>query len=118
MCTKTRIPKKWKWVGDLFLDTSPDHTEKICSVVLSDPTDAPHNSLRFSIVLASVDSLRIKKRLHIGDLCAMLSACGPVQQLVKLGAESTSHEHTLNHMVAFMDRHQQVGQPLSVFAFY
>jgi hypothetical protein len=107
---KTRIPKKWKWVGDLFLDTAPDLVEKLCTVVLSDPTDAPQNGLRFSIMFASVDSLRIKRRLCVAELDTMLSACGPVQQLAKLGAESISHEHTLNHVVTFMDRQRQVGQ--------
>ena len=107
---KTRIPKKWKWVGDLFLDTAPDHAEKLCSVTLSDPTDAPQNGFRLSIMFSSMDSLQIKRRICIGELDAMLSACGPVQQLAKLGPENISHEHTLNHVATYMDRQQQVSQ--------
>jgi len=108
MGRKTRIPKKWKWVGDLFIDTALDHAEILCTVTLSDSTDPPQNGLRFSIMLSSMDSIRIQSRLNVGELDMMLSACGPVQQLAKLSAESTSYEQRLNHVVTYMDLHQQV----------
>jgi|ERR1700691_2515615 len=100
------------------MDTAIDHAEKLCTVALSDPTDAPQNGLRFSFVFSSMDSVRIKKRLHVGDLDAMLSACGPVQQLAKVRAENISYEHTLNSVATFMDQHQQVGQPYVLICVY
>ena len=109
MDAKIRIPKKWKWVGDLFMDTAPDYAEMLCTVALTDPTDAPQNGLRLSIALSSVDSIRMKKCLHVGELDALLSACGPIQQLAKLGAENISCEHRLKSVVTFMDSHRQVG---------
>ena len=111
MLMKIRIPKKWKWVGDLFIDTAPDRAEKICTVALSDATDVPQNGLRFSIIFTSVESIRIKKRLNIEELDTMLSACGPVLQLAKLRADNVHYEHTLNTVETFMDTHHQVGQP-------
>jgi hypothetical protein len=105
---KSRIPKKWKWVGDLFVDTAPDHAEKLCTVTLSDSTDPLQNGLRFSIMLSSVDSVRIKKRLNVCELDAVLYACGPVQQLAKVGAEDASDADRLNHLMIYMNLQQQV----------
>jgi hypothetical protein len=105
---KSRIPKKWKWVGDLFVDTAPNHAEKLCAVTLSDSTDPLQNGLRFSIMLPSVDSLRIKKRLHVCELDAVLYACGPVQQLAKVSAEDASCADRLNHLMIYMNLQQQV----------
>jgi len=107
-CRKSRIPKKWKWVGDLFVDTAPEYAEKLCTVTLSDSTDPLQNGLRFSIMLSLVDSVRITKRLNVGELDAVLYACGPVQQLAKLSAEDTSCADKLNHLMIYMNLQQQV----------
>jgi hypothetical protein len=97
------------------MDTAPNHAEKLCAVTLSDPTDPPQNGLRLSIMFSSVDSLRMKRRLYVGELDVMLSACGPVLQMAKLGVENLSYEHRLNSVMTFMDTHQQVSQSMRAF---
>lgn len=104
-----RIPKKWKWTGDLFLNNTPDHAEKLCTVVLSDATDSSPDSLRFSILFASMDSIRFTKLLNVGDLAAVLPACKPTQQLAKLRADSNSDADTIRSLATFMDKNRQVG---------
>lgn len=106
---ESRIPKKWKWSGDLFMNTTPDNAEKLCTVVLSDATDSPLDNLRFSVLFSSMDSIRFTRLLNVGDLAAIQPSCKPVQQLAKLVAENSSDEHVVGSLATFMDKNRQVG---------
>lgn len=103
-----RIPKKWKWTGELLVDVGPSQTETICTITISEPTDPPENAMRLSILMSSIDTVRMQRRLHMGDLEAILPACGPVQQLAKLGCEDSEGEIALKSLADYMGRKKQV----------
>lgn len=113
-----RIPKKWKWAGELFINTTPGSGQKLCNVVLSDTTEPPQNGLRLSFLCASMDSIRFKKLLATSELDAVLPACNRLQQLAKLGPESGGDETAFNTLLAFMDRQRKVENISSGLIFY
>lgn len=106
---ETRIPKKWKWTGDLFIDTG-DHAERVCSVILSDATDPTQTTgLRLSFIFSSLDSIRFDKLLNVPDLDCILPASGPVQQLARISAESSKDDTSINNLATVMEKMQQVN---------
>ncbi|KAI0936045.1 hypothetical protein AcV5_004288 [Taiwanofungus camphoratus] len=99
-----RIPKKWKWLGELFINVDSDRAEHLCNVSLFDPTDPRPNGLRFSICLNSVDSMRFNELHNIADLHLILGACAPVQQFAKLGPQGDADADAIRTLMAYMRR--------------
>lgn len=77
-------------------------------MTLSDATDPPANGLRLSILMPSIDTARMQRRLCIPDLDAILPACGPVQQLCNVGCEDGVGQISLNALAKYMARDGQV----------
>ncbi|THH16827.1 hypothetical protein EW146_g3874 [Bondarzewia mesenterica] len=85
-----RIPRKFKWIGEIFMNTKKDHAERICNAMLSDLTPGIPNGSRFNYVFNEehpVDSVRLKGLLHMTDLALIRPACSAVAQMAKLGPE-------------------------------
>ncbi|KAH9947673.1 hypothetical protein B0H21DRAFT_316591 [Amylocystis lapponica] len=99
-----RIPKRWKWMGDLYIDVSPERAERICTAVLSDPSEPRPNGLRFSICLDSVDSLRLAKLYNVHDVFMLLRACDPVQQFAMLGSQTDDDAGMFKTFAAHLKR--------------
>ncbi|KAL6304196.1 hypothetical protein BKA93DRAFT_784313 [Sparassis latifolia] len=78
-----RIPKKWKWSGELFLDINPEKADLLCTITLHDATDPLPNGLRFSI-------------------CLILQACTQVQQFAKLSHREQEDEASLTTLANYM----------------
>ncbi|KAI0076249.1 hypothetical protein K474DRAFT_1282466 [Panus rudis PR-1116 ss-1] len=85
----TRIPKKWKWSGELFMTVAHDKTEKMCNIILSEPTEPRPMGLRLNICLDQVKSIQLQKLHVISDLNMVLLACAPVQQFCKITPQET-----------------------------
>ncbi|KZT21687.1 hypothetical protein NEOLEDRAFT_1181525 [Neolentinus lepideus HHB14362 ss-1] len=104
-----RIPKKWKWTGDLFLQSDVDKAERFCQVALTDTTDHLQDGLRFSICFASVDSLRLKKLLDVADLDTLLSSCTRPQQMAKLAPQGQADTKPLETLTNFMLKRKKIS---------
>ncbi|KAF8559316.1 hypothetical protein OG21DRAFT_1493233 [Imleria badia] len=94
-----KIPKKWKWSGDLFISTSENKTELLCAVTIADPSGTSNTS-HINLLLSSLDSLRISKLYSIMDLSPILRACGKPQYFGTLESNEPSEEviiHGLGH---------------------
>ncbi|KAG8220012.1 hypothetical protein J3R82DRAFT_1023 [Butyriboletus roseoflavus] len=86
-----KIPKKWRWSGDLFISTSESKTEPLCAVTIADPSGIS-NSSHINLLLLSLDSLRISKLYPIMDLSPLLRACGKPQYFGRLESNEPSEE--------------------------
>ncbi|KZT74733.1 hypothetical protein DAEQUDRAFT_4099 [Daedalea quercina L-15889] len=91
-----RIPKKWKWTGEAFIDVEEGRAQRLCNVVLSDMTEPLPTGLRFSVCLSSADSIRFGKLHDVADLYMIARACGQVQQFVKFGPSEGSDTDAFN----------------------
>lgn len=86
--TCCRIPRKFKWVGEIFINTERDRAERLCNAMLSNLTEGIPNGSRFSYHFDDerpVDSMRLAKLLHISDFSLLQSACMPIAQMAKFG---------------------------------
>lgn len=95
----SRIPKKWKWSGDLFISTSESKTELLCAVTIADPSGTSNTS-HINLLLSSLDSLQISKLYSIMDLTPILRACGSPQYFGTLESNEPNEEviiHGLEH---------------------
>ncbi|KAI9572746.1 hypothetical protein HD554DRAFT_2285215, partial [Boletus coccyginus] len=86
-----RIPKKWKWSGDLFISTSEKKTELLCAVTIADPSGTSITS-HINLLLSSLNSLRILKLYPIMDLSPLLRACGKPQFFGRLESNEPGEE--------------------------
>ncbi|EGO03137.1 hypothetical protein SERLA73DRAFT_158732 [Serpula lacrymans var. lacrymans S7.3] len=103
-----KIPKKWRWTGELFADVSRGKADRLGEVELTDATDAQPGGARFSILLDALNSLRIRRLYDESDLNMILPACGPVHQFGKLGPTDTQDKDAMKALVRYMDVKQQV----------
>lgn len=103
-----RIPKKWKWSGELFLDVTRDSAERLCNVTLTDSTDHLAEGLRFSVLFSSMDSVRLKRMHGIVDVEWLLQACTTVQQLAKMIPQNEKDTDSLAVLAKHMAKKQTV----------
>ncbi|KAG1885640.1 hypothetical protein F4604DRAFT_1951840 [Suillus subluteus] len=110
-----KIPKKWKWEGDLFVDFAKNQAEKICEVTIKDATDSRDNGARMSFMMAQTDSVRIQKLYNVTDLTPVFRACGEAQQFAKLEASENQDSQALHGLFRHMSVQRQVAVlPLSL----
>ncbi|KAG1757323.1 hypothetical protein EDB19DRAFT_1656858 [Suillus lakei] len=110
-----KIPKKWKWEGDLFVDFAKNQAEKVCEVTIKDATDVHDNGARMSFMMAQTDSIRIQKLYDVTDLTPVFRACGEAQQFAKLEASENQDSQALHGLFRYMSFQRQVAVlPLSL----
>ncbi|CAL1696456.1 unnamed protein product [Somion occarium] len=100
----SRIPKKWKWTGELYMDTGHDMATKLCSITLSDPTEPKPQGLRLNICLSTADSIRFKKLHDAPDLPTMLQASEPVQQFCRVTHKEAEDLNALKTLQTYMTK--------------
>ncbi|OJA18806.1 hypothetical protein AZE42_00847 [Rhizopogon vesiculosus] len=109
-----KIPKKWKWGGDLFFDFVENRAEKICEVTIKDPTDS-RDGARMSSMMAQTDTIRIQNLYTVMDLTPVFRACGDVQQFARLEASENQDTRALYGLFRHMAYQRQVAVfPLSL----
>jgi hypothetical protein len=107
-----RIPTKWSWSGDLFVNTGLDSAVQYGVVTFSEPTEAPQGELelRFTnFALNAGNSLRLDRFYGTHLLSLVRSACKPPTQLLKVSPKSESDQENFSKLVAFMARERLVG---------
>ncbi|KAG2155419.1 hypothetical protein DEU56DRAFT_305769 [Suillus clintonianus] len=110
-----KIPKKWKWEGDLFVDFVKNQAEKVCEVTIKDATDSRDNGARMSFMMAQTDSIRIQKLYNVTDLTPVFRSCGEAQQFAKLEASENQDSQALLGFFGHMSLQRQVAVlPLSL----
>ncbi|KAH9937573.1 uncharacterized protein B0H18DRAFT_1113390 [Fomitopsis serialis] len=97
-----RIPKKWKWTGEVFIEVEEGRAQRICNIALSDATEPRPNGLRFSICLDPVDSVRLGKLYEVADIYMILRSCTQVQQFAKLGPGKDSDADAVTALAAHL----------------
>lgn len=108
-----KIPKKWKWEGDLFVDFVKNKAEKVCEVTIRDATDSRDNGARMSFMMAQTDSIRIQKFYNVTDLAPVFRACGEVQQFAKL--EALDNQDSDSQALHGLFRHMSFQRQVAVF---
>ncbi|EIW86421.1 hypothetical protein CONPUDRAFT_133856 [Coniophora puteana RWD-64-598 SS2] len=103
-----RIPKKWKWTGDLFVDQPDGTATKLCQVSLSEVVDAGTGN-HFSVLLSGVDSLRIRNLLGTKDMIPMIRGCKECQQVVKLENVEASEGRNVTNLSKSMAKDSKVA---------
>ncbi|TFY59615.1 hypothetical protein EVJ58_g5677 [Rhodofomes roseus] len=97
-----RIPKKWKWTGEVFIEVEEGRAQRLCNMSLWDATDPRPNGLRFSICLNAVDSIRLGKLHEAADIYMILRSCIQVQQFAKLGPGEDSDDDAVVALAAHL----------------
>ncbi|KAI0271558.1 hypothetical protein BC834DRAFT_860173 [Gloeopeniophorella convolvens] len=106
----TTIPKKFKWSGELYINTTKGQGERICNVLLSDSTDGPPERLRFSICYnASVSLLRLEKLFTLVELDSLRPALLSPSEIAKLGPESDTDAQPLATLYSYMTSRKLVS---------
>lgn len=109
LCRKTTIPRKFKWSGELRINTEKDHKERLCNVTLSDITDGSFARLRFSICFTpTVSFLLLEKLFSLGELQYLRPALTPVAEIAKLGPDTPSDEKLLGPLFHHMSSRKLV----------
>lgn len=104
------MAKKWKWTGELYVETGPEKTERFCNVCLSEPTDPRPLGLRFSLCLSTENTaLRLKKFHDLSDIYLILRSCAPVQQCCKFSRQDEADAATVATLGAWMSRKRRVS---------
>lgn len=98
-----RIPKKWKWTGEVFVEVEAGKAQRLCNVTMSDATDPRPNGLRFSICLTT-DSIRLQKIYGVADFYMVMQACSPVQQFAKVGPQDDGDAEALKAFTSYLRR--------------
>lgn len=81
----TRIPKKAKWSGALYIHYGADDPQLLCDVELKDHSDPKDtNKMTLQLLLGPMKSLNIAKLLHAPFLWSLYQASRRVQQYAKL----------------------------------
>jgi hypothetical protein len=115
LCRKTTIPRKFKWSGELRINTEKDHKERLCNVTLSDVTDGSAARLRFSICFTpSVSFLLLEKLFSLGELQCLRPALTPVAEIAKLGPDSPADEKLLSPLFLHMSSRKLACPPSSM----
>ncbi|KAI0639158.1 hypothetical protein C8Q77DRAFT_1079774 [Trametes polyzona] len=96
-----RIPKKWKWSGEMFMDVSHDRAERVCDITLHDATEPLPNGLRFSICLKG-DSVRLSAFHDIASLPLFLDACARVQQFARVAPQEPKDANAVKQIAIYM----------------
>ncbi|CCM02177.1 uncharacterized protein FIBRA_04256 [Fibroporia radiculosa] len=99
-----RIPKKWRWSGELFIDIDNGKGQRLCNIALYDATDPRPNGLRFSVCFVSVDSIRLGRMHNVPELYLLLNSSTPVQQFAKLGHQEEEDADALRTLASYMRR--------------
>lgn len=100
---KTSIPRKFKWSGELRINTEKGYKERLCNVTLSEATEGSAARLRFSICFGpSVSLLLLEKLFSLGELQSLRPALAPVAEIAKLGADTPADEKLLTPLFVYM----------------
>jgi hypothetical protein len=111
-CRSTSIPRKFKWSGELRMNTEKDHKERLCNVTLSDTSDGCTTRLRFSICFGpSVSFLLLEKLISLGELQCLRPALTPVAEIGKLGPESQADEKPISTLFYYMSPRKLARPP-------
>ncbi|KAG1755035.1 uncharacterized protein EDB91DRAFT_1214314 [Suillus paluster] len=109
-----KIPKKWKWEGELFVGFAKNQAEKICDVTIKDATDS-RDGARMSFMMTQTDSIRVQKFYNVTDLTPVLRSCGEPQQFARLEASENQDSGALHGLFRRMSLQRQVAiLPLSL----
>ncbi|KAH9075786.1 hypothetical protein EDB83DRAFT_2352309 [Lactarius deliciosus] len=106
----THIPRKYKWNGELCINTEKGHKERVCNVSLSDPSEGSMERLRFSICFnSSVSFLLLEKLFSLAELQCLRPALMPVAEVAKLGPEGEADTQPLNTLFIHMSSRKLVS---------
>jgi hypothetical protein len=105
----TSIPRKFKWTGELRINTETDHKERVCNVTLSETSEGSLERLRFSICFnASISFLLLEKLFTLEDLQCLQPALTPVAETARLGPEKESDAQALSTLFYYMSSRKLV----------
>lgn len=103
----SRIPKKWKWSGDLLISTS-DRAELLCNVTIKNPTGSGDGS-PISMLMAQMDVLQMSKLYHVSELWPFLQACGKPQYFAQLESTEAQDQVLIQGLIHYMTHQQHVA---------
>ncbi|KAI6045045.1 hypothetical protein EDC04DRAFT_3137369 [Pisolithus marmoratus] len=102
-----RIPKKWKWSGDLFISTS-DRVELLCNVTIKNPTSSGDSS-SINMLMSQMDMLQMSKLYHISELWPLFRACSKPQYFAQLESTEPQDQVLIQGLMHHMTHHQHIA---------
>lgn len=96
----------------MYINTSSNSGERLCNVVVSEPSAHSPEALRMSVVLSdSVDMLRLEKLLRVPELHMLRPVLKSDQliQCAKMGPESDADMEALESLAKYMTARELVS---------
>lgn len=106
----THIPRKYKWNGELCINTEKGHKERVCNISLSEASEGSRDHLHFSICFnSSVNVLLLEKLFSLAELQCLRPALKPVAEVAKLGPEGEADTQPLGSLFLHMSSRKLVS---------
>ena len=96
------------------MEVGPDQADRLCNIILSDVTEPRPTGYRLSMLLASVDSLRLMKMYSAYDVWTILRGCSDIQQFAKVTHQEERDGSALKTLTNYMSRHGVVSDSSAV----
>ncbi|KAI0322269.1 hypothetical protein OF83DRAFT_854405 [Amylostereum chailletii] len=100
-----RFVKKFKWSGELMMNTAKDRTDRVCDISLTEPAEPRPGAARFSVFFSTEEpprNLTIAKLLPQSTLNLLRPACLPPAQVAKLGYQDEKDAGALSALAKYM----------------
>ncbi|THH32342.1 hypothetical protein EUX98_g1848 [Antrodiella citrinella] len=99
-----RIQKKFKWEGELHVESDADSSRHLCNITLNEASDPRPLGLQLKICLMETQSLRCKRLHDVSDIYLVLRACAAVTQFCKLVPQESGDTPALKLLEDYMKR--------------
>ncbi|KAH8100518.1 hypothetical protein BXZ70DRAFT_937606 [Cristinia sonorae] len=97
-----RIQRKWKWEGELHVQSDKDQSRMLCKVALNEASDPRKCGLPFKLCIGEQKSILLRKMHDISDLMLVLPACAAFTQACKVGPQEAADSDVLKTLEKFM----------------
>ncbi|TCD70074.1 hypothetical protein EIP91_005056 [Steccherinum ochraceum] len=100
-----KIQKKWRWDGQLHVQSDKESTRHLCNITLNEASDPRQYGLQFKICLkADQTSLYFKKMHDVAEIFPVLSACAAVTQHCQLIPKEEADSSIIKTLEAYMKK--------------
>ncbi|KAJ3569281.1 hypothetical protein NP233_g5152 [Leucocoprinus birnbaumii] len=103
-----KIPKKWKWEGQLFILKDDDKEELVGSVVCTNITTPKPRGQRIHLTFDAMSRLDFISFHDLSDIPIFLQACKTPDQFATLSGQDGESQSHLKVLVNYMAKHEQV----------
>ena len=106
-----RIPKKFRWTGEVFIKTGQDVAKPLCKVDMTEATEAAPQAMQLNVFFNDrLRSIELEKLLTIRELRReFLPACQKPSQIARLVPAESEDAEALESLQRYMAERELVS---------